>query len=135
MSYWSWNNGSTNGLKGVDGTMGELLHCANLWYEQPNPNNPAVLQGIQILYALSHSPVARQDFLRVFPTLLPEEQERLTRLIEDNYLSSLLIVDSQTRDDNFQSVMVDTPVRCVGPRGGGNIGRNTPNPGRGGRRR
>lgn len=123
MSYWTFNH--TNGLKGVEGTLEVLEDCpgGRVVYH-PDPENPAVLSDQVILYALSTSRAARSDFRRTFPTLLPEEQARLTALLEDNPRISALVQDDQAFNDAVQASDVRSiPVRTSGPRGGKGFGR------------
>lgn len=124
MSYWSFN--STIGLKGVAGTYEVLEDCpgGRVVYH-PDPVNPAILQDTVILYALQTSRQARSDFQRIFPTLLPEEQERLTLLLEENPRVSALMQDDQTFNDVVQANGIRSiPVRTVGRRGGKGYGRS-----------
>jgi hypothetical protein len=46
--------------------------------------NPPVISDEEILYYLYRVPKARTDFNIVYETLLPEEQERLSTLLEQN---------------------------------------------------
>jgi hypothetical protein len=62
------------------------------------------------------SPKARNDFKIIFPTLLPEEQERLSNLLAENPRISLLETDSQTYNDNIQQYDVSAGVRVRIPR-------------------
>jgi len=129
MSYWSWDNNRTNGLKGVDGRIVALSDCNGQELYQPDPNNPAVLNGETILYALRMSKAARADFVRLFPTLLPEEQERLTLLLEQNPRESALVTDNNTYNDNIQANWNRRiPVRFAGRGHGAGVGRNDRRP-------
>lgn len=119
MSYWTFNR--EVGLKGVDGTFEILDNCPRglRVVMQPNPDNPSRLPDDVILYALRTSRRARADFRRLFPTLLPEEQERLTNLLEANPMISQLVTDDQRIADNIQHKDVTSiPVYTSGPRGG-----------------
>lgn len=119
MSYWTFNR--EVGLKGVEGTLNVLDDCpgGSRWVYTPDPNNPLVLNDDTILYILRTSRRGRADFRRLFPTLLPEEQERLTRLLEENPRISALVMDDQLFMDNIQKNDVTSiPVRTSGPRGG-----------------
>jgi hypothetical protein len=119
MSYWTFNH--EVGLKGVEGTLDVLDDCpgGRRWVYTPDPTNPLVLNDDVILYALRTSRRARADFRRLFPSLLPEEQERLTKLLEDNPRISALTMDDQSFTDRIQSRDVaGIPVRTSGPRGG-----------------
>lgn len=122
MSYWIVNG--KNCLKGVEGTYLDANDCNGGRVYVPDPVNPAVLSDEQILYALETSRRARSDFNRIFPTLLPEEQARLTRLLEDNPRISTLNMDDNTYYDRIQSHDVRSiPVRTAGRRGGIGYGR------------
>jgi len=117
MSYWTFNG--KNGLKGVEGTYIDSNDCNGGRVYVPDPVNPLVLSDAQIINALQTSRRARHDFNRIFPTLLPEEQERLTRLISENPRISKLNMDDNTYYDRIQSNDVRSiPVRTVGKRGG-----------------
>lgn len=117
MSYWSFD--SKVGLKGVEGTMTVVDDCYGRRVYTPNPTNPAVLSDDVILYALRTSRRARSDFNRIFPTLLPEEQERLTTLLAQNPRISTLNMDDNTFHDRIQSNDIRmNPIRTVGRRGG-----------------
>jgi hypothetical protein len=119
MSYWSF--GKTMGLKGVEGTLEVLENCpqGHRSVIQPDPENPVVLQDEIILYALRTSRQARADFRRLFPTLLPAEQERLSTLLALHPRISALVQDDQVFFDRIQSKAIKSiPVRTTGPRGG-----------------
>ncbi len=118
-NYWTFDN-YRNGLAGVEGTI-ELLDgdCGGRSVYHPDPTNPAVLPAQDILYALRTSRRAREDFRKVFPTLLPEEQARLTELLENNRAEAALLQDPQAVNDRIQAKSIrSTPVRTCGPRGG-----------------
>jgi hypothetical protein len=138
MSYWTWGNpkGNINGLQGVDGRIVNALDdCGGPVYE-PDPTNPAVLSGEMILYALSSSQQARDDFLRIYPTLLPEEQARLRELIETYPRAAQLKNDDTAFFDAIQANWNNQiPVFTSGKRGGLNPGRSNPFPRPMGRRR
>lgn len=115
MSYWTFNN--EVGLKGVDGVFVSLENCRSKVVFQPDPENPARLDGETILYALRTSRRARSDFTRLFPTLLPEEQARLTLLLESHPRISQLMCDPMKFHDALQHRDVaETPVYTCGPR-------------------
>ena len=125
MSYWSWDNGRTNGLRGVDGVLVSFVDCHGRSVYQPDPTNPAVLDGNTILYALRTSRAARNDFRRLFPTLLPDEQARLTELLEVNPRISALVEDDQRFTDDIQANWNrKIPVRNAGRGHGAAVGRN-----------
>lgn len=116
MSYWTFNG--EVGLKGVDGVFVALDNCRSRVLQQPDPENPARLDGDVILYALRTSRRARDDFRRLFPTLLPEEQARLTLLLESHPRASELLCDPQKFYDTLQSRDVSgTLVYTNRPRG------------------
>lgn len=117
LSYWTFNG--EVGLKGVEGTLELLDPCYGRYVFHPDPNNPAVLSDDVILYALRTSRRARADFRRLFPTLLPDEQARLTTLLENNPRVSALMEDDQRFADRVQSNEIRSiPVRTSGRRGG-----------------
>lgn len=122
MSYWTI--GGKNGLKGVEGTYRDTDTCNGGRVYVPDPVNPAVLPDTQIINALEKSRRARADFNRIFPTLLPEEQARLTKLLEENPRLSALETDDNTFHDRIQSNDIRmNPIRTVGKRGGIGFGR------------
>ena len=115
-SYWIMDG--KNALKGVNGTLEELPDGRFVYH--PDPDNPAVLSDEDIIYSLQHSREARRQFNLIYPSLLPEEQERLDTLIAENpRLTSRLVEDSQSFYDKAQTQAIrSAPVRTVGPRGG-----------------
>jgi hypothetical protein len=122
VSFWRFD--SKVGLKGVEGTLTVADDCYGRKVYTPNPTNPAVLTDDVILYALRTSRRARLDFNRIFPTLLPDEQARLTTLIENNPRISTLNMDDNTFHDRIQSNDIRmNPIRTVGKRGGIGFGR------------
>jgi hypothetical protein len=122
VSYWTFDG--TVGLKGVEGTLEVLDDCFGRCVYHPDVDNPVVLRDDIILYALRTSRRARADFRRLFPTLLPEEQERLTALLEANPRISALVEDDQRFNDRIQAEDVRSiPVRTSGKRGGKGYGR------------
>lgn len=118
MSYWTFDG--KNGLAGVNGTYEAVEgDCFGRTVYHPDPDNPAVLSDENILFAIRTSRRARDDFRRIFPTLLPAEQARLTTLLEENPRFSALITDEQLVTDRIQAEDVRSiPVRTSGPRGG-----------------
>lgn len=117
MSYWTFD--SKVGLDGVDGTVTVVDDCFGRRVYTPDPKNPAVLSDDVILYALRTSRRARSDFNRIFPTLLPEEQARLSNLLAMNPRISTLNTDDNTFHDRIQSNDIRmNPIRTVGRRGG-----------------
>ena len=122
MSYWTFDG--KVGLKGVEGTYEALDDCFGRTVYHPDPTNPIVLRDDIILYALRTSRAARADFRRIFPTLLPEEQARLTNLLEQNPRISALVRDDQLFNDQIQAREIESiPVRTSGRRGGKGYGR------------
>ena len=100
--YWQ-NKSGTNLLKGVEN----------------DPQNPILMPDWMIAHALSRSRIARTDFNRVVPTMLQEEQDRLTTLISDNPRCTSLITDPWSIADAEQRKWnASVPIRTVGPRGG-----------------
>jgi hypothetical protein len=119
-----WRFDSKIGLAGVEGTVTVVDDCYAQKVYTPDPNNPAVLSDDIILYALRTSRRARADFNRIFPTLLPEEQARLSTLLADNPRIAALNTDDNTFYDRIQAKEVRSiPVRTAGPRGGRGYGR------------
>lgn len=120
-TYWTFNN--TNGLKGVESTTEESSNCSGGVITHPDPDNPLILTDQMIIYALQTSRRARDDFRRVFPTLLPEEQDRLSTLLEQNPRASMMLTDEQVITDRITAHGIRTiPVRTVGRRGGKGFG-------------
>ncbi len=120
--YWRFD--SQIGLAGVEGTVTVVDDCYSRRVYTPNPTNPVVLSDDIILYALRTSKRARADFNRIFPTLLPDEQERLTQLLENNPRVSALNTDENTFYDRIQhKAITSIPVRTAGKRGGIGYGR------------
>jgi hypothetical protein len=111
--YWTFGNGK-NGLKGAASTVVVLPDGRRAIVK--NPENPAVLEDEFILYTIQHVPKARDDFNRIFPTLLPDEQERLNDLIYGNPKLSLPVIDPQTYADMQQKKDVTAGVRTRMPK-------------------
>lgn len=111
--FWIFNN--KNGLKGLASTT-ETLPDGRVVVHK-DPTNPAVLEDANILHILSTSRQARTDFLRLFPDLLPEEQDRLTLLIESNKHRASLIRDTQAYEDMIQRRAVTAGVHVSARRG------------------
>jgi len=116
LGYWVFNN--RNALKGVNGTLEQLPDGRIIVH--PDPDNPAVLSDENIIYSLQRSRVARAEFNQIYPSLLPEEQERLDTLIAENpRLTSCLLTGDQSVYDGIQANAIrSAPIRTVGPRGG-----------------
>ena len=106
LGFWLYN--STNGLRGAASTFEHLPDGRVVLMK--DPNNPAVLEDEFIVYALQHSPQARNDFNRLFPSLDAESQERLTNLVQRNPRATMLLVDSQVYEDNIQKKQVTAGV-------------------------
>ncbi len=101
MSYWTRVNGK-NALKGVPGDV----------------DNPPNTSDEDIIFALQHSRDARTDFDLVFPSLSPEEQDRLTTLVQDNPARSQLWRTMQSFTDVEQNRRNREGVHTSGPKGG-----------------
>ncbi len=101
-NFWINNNG-INTLKGVPGDL----------------DNRPVLQDETILKAFRSSQIARDDLCVLLPSLLPEEQDRLTSLFNENKYLSQLIRSGQEIADSEQRRFNTIPVYTAGPRGGG----------------
>lgn len=99
--YWIAVNGR-NLLKGVPG----------------DADNPPRLTDVAIVNALQSSVQARVEFDQIFDALLPEEQDRLRTLVEDNPRITQLKRDYGSFLDDVQKRQVTQVVRTVGPRGG-----------------
>lgn len=99
--WWTWNN-HYNGLAGVPG----------------DPDNPAVLHEDYIIYSLKTSRVAVAQFERMFPTLLPEEQERLLDILDRHPFARRLFRDNHIFYDMLTSQSAREGIRTVqGPSG------------------
>ena len=96
--YWAYNG--TNGLKGAASTVEVLPNGRRVIVR--DPHNPALLEDGFIIYSLQRVPQARHDFNRLFPTLLPEEQERYVNLFAYNPRAALPLLNDQTFSDNLQ---------------------------------
>lgn len=106
LDYWLF--AGKNGLKGVASTTrtepdGRVVTVKD-------PVNPAIIKDENILYALRTSRIARAEFNQLFPLLLPEEQARLTELIELNPRISSLISNPQDIFDAMQKAQVTSGV-------------------------
>lgn len=117
--YGFWTFDGKNGLKGVASTQ-EVLHDGRVLTVK-DPDNPAILEDVDILHALRTSRVARDHFCMIFPTLLPEEQERLSDLIQSNKRASRLLITSQGFADAVQRDSVSAGVRTRFVRPGSSI--------------
>lgn len=83
MEWWFLRSGE-NMLKGVDG----------------DPNNVPRLTPDQIVDFITHIPQSRASYDRIFPTLLPEEQDRLNEIVSGAPSLTPLVWDNIA--DNFQ---------------------------------
>lgn len=110
--FWAFNG--TNGLKGAASKIEVLPDGRRVIVK--NASNPAVLEDEFILYSIQHVPQARSDFNRLFPSLLPEEQERLNNLIELNPRLSLPEIDSQTYNDMVLARAMDQGIHVRMPK-------------------
>lgn len=100
--YWTWNR-TKNGLAGVEG----------------DPNNPPVMHEDFIVYALHTSRIAAAQFNLLFPKLLPEEQARLTDILQRRPMARKFIRDQDSLNDIAQRQSAREGVRLKsGPRGG-----------------
>ena len=97
--YWTFGNGQ-NGLKGAASTIEVLPDGRRVIVR--DPQNPALLEDEFIIYALQRVPQARHDFNRLFPSLLPEEQERYVTLFANNPRAAYPLLNDQTFSDNLQ---------------------------------
>lgn len=107
--YGYWTFGGKNGLAGVASTTEELLDGRIVTHK--DPDNPAVLEDVDILYALQTSRVARAHFSNLFPNLLPEEQDRLSELLLANKRAASLLLNSQDWADAIQHDAITDGVR------------------------
>jgi len=110
--YWTFNG--TNGLKGAASTI-EILPDGRRVIVK-NPENPAILEDQFILNAIRNSWKARNDFNTIFPTLLPDEQDRLSTLLALNPRNSALEESSQDYFDKNQSREVTAGVHVRLPK-------------------
>ena len=98
--YGFWTFSGKNGLKGKASTLVTLDDGRVVTVK--DPDNPAVLEDTFIVYCLHTSRRARYEFNRLYPSLLPEEQERLTNLLNANPKAKFLITDPQQLADDIQ---------------------------------
>ena len=105
--FWEYNG--TNGLKGKESTRERIPDGRVVVVK--DPTNPAVLENSFIVYCLQTSILARNDFCCLFPSLLPEEQERLMDLLLYNPGPCKLVLDSQDFNDAIQRKEVYEGVR------------------------
>ena len=100
VNFWVDDNGR-NTLKGILG----------------DPDNPAVLTDAFIVNGLNRTLKAVEDFNKILPTLLPEEQDRLNALITENPLL-VKTLPLESADDTLQRSFNAVPVYTLGRRGG-----------------
>lgn len=107
MAEWWVNKAGQNMLKGVEG----------------DEDNPPRLTKEYILDFLTRIEAARLSFLRVFPFLTAEEQERLQPLFNRATVASR-VEDPVTVSDSIQRKRNTASIRTTGRRGGTRIGGN-----------
>ena len=107
LDYWLF--AGKNGLKGVEPTYRQEPDGRVVTV--PDPVNPAVMKSSTIAYCLRTSRIARAEFSQIFPSLLPEEQERLTDLIVMNPRETSLLRNDQDFADTIQNKQVTAAVR------------------------
>jgi hypothetical protein len=106
MSNWWRDNTGRNTLKGVPG----------------DDTNRPILEPGEIVYFLGTVPQARFDYLRLFPTMLPEEQARLNEILDRHpFVKTKLLEDPQTNADKFSQRLNKGPIRTSGRLGGTGI--------------
>lgn len=97
MGNWWISDHGVNTLKGIE----------------DDPDNPPRLTPDQIAYFLRTSRKAREDFEALYPSLLPEEQERLASLVENNRGMTRLMTDDMEFNDALQSRDARSGVRLT----------------------
>jgi hypothetical protein len=112
--YWSFNNGTQNGLYGAPSTIEELPDGRRILVK--NPDHPAVLEDDQIIFALKRSLYARRDFNYLYPTMDPVSQARLEALVINNPQVRYILQEDTTVGDRIQRKDVTAGVRTVMPR-------------------
>tara|TARA_B100000424_G_scaffold271371_1_gene273829 strand:- start:892 stop:1266 length:375 start_codon:yes stop_codon:yes gene_type:complete len=70
-----------------------------------NPSNLLALPDEMILDFLKRYPKAREDFHKLLPSMLPEEQARLEELTQAHPSVFTSEIAPQEEEDNFQSSM------------------------------
>lgn len=87
----------------------------SIWYDdegQPgDPANPIKLSDWFILRCLYTVPRAREDFFKVLPSLLPQEQTRLNRLVASAPRAITSVVSSEQDKLDRISDKLNNPVR------------------------
>jgi hypothetical protein len=84
-------------------------------------NNPPILPDEFILDFLRTIPEARESFNRLYPTMLPAEQERLDPIAAS---ARFLQPDIKAVDDGFQARQNTAGIHTTGPQGGTRVGGN-----------
>lgn len=107
MDNWWIATGNQNMLKGVPG----------------DAQNPAKLPDDYIVDFYSRIPQAKTDFHVLYPSLLPEERNRLSTLLADNPQASLSPMSPRDREDAFQKNWNTAGIYTTGPLGGRGYGR------------
>lgn len=103
VNYWNRIGDNENTLRGVPG----------------DPDNPVRLPDDFIIFALQTSTEARAAFDKILPSLLPEEQARLQKILDD-HPDVRFVEDSQNIADATQRIHNRAGIYTTGPRGGGN---------------
>lgn len=103
---WWIDNVGRNTLRGVPGDL----------------TNPPILPDDYIFDFLRRIPEARESFNRLYPTMLPEEKERL-----DSIAQGALYVqpDIKATEDAFQRSQNAAGIFTTGPYGGRRYGGNS----------
>jgi hypothetical protein len=107
--YGFWTFGGRNGLEGSANTVRKLPDGS--LQNVPDPDFPAVLPDEHIVYALQHSPPARDQLVKLFPSLDPRSQKRITDLLEYNKSVMRLI----RSDQDFLDVLQRKDVKRTVP--------------------
>jgi hypothetical protein len=108
-NYGFWLFSGKNGLAGAASTFREEPDGRIVTIK--DPDNPAVLEDDIIAHCLRTSRQARNDFCRLFPSLLPEEQERLSNLVLNNPRQTSLLRTEEDWFDILQNRNVTEDVR------------------------
>lgn len=104
MGFWSSDANGECMLKGVEG----------------DETNPPRLDQSLIATILLTTPKAQEDFAKIFPSLLPAEQARLSTIVANHPWAMSIIRPSGEIDDEVQSVHARAGVRTSMP-GGQNV--------------
>lgn len=93
---WWFDEQGRNNLSGVPGS----------------PTNPAILPDHIIVEFLLQYPPAKEEFKKLVPLMLPEEQDRLNALVAANPLTlKNYPTDDQVIDDQFMRAVNSGPIR------------------------